>query len=361
MKKLLLFLLCINVFIPYRYAFASSSYEYVLMDMDSGRILASKNKDTPRLIASITKIMTAVIAIENKNLDDLVVVGEEILPMYGTNIYIEVGEEMKLRDLIYGLMLRSGNDAAVAIATYVAGSEEKFVNLMNEKAKKIGMNNTIFKNPHGLDEKTQNYSSALDMAKLMSYANTLSDFVEISGTKKWTVTTNKKSYVWYNRNKMISEYEYATGGKTGYTPKAGKTLVTTASKNNLNIVAVSLNDPNHYENQKKLFDKVFSEYDSILLIDKNNIVFDNTYYDNIYINYSFRYPLTKNEREKIKINVDFYGLDEVKNYKIGEIYVTLDNEEIYREYVYSKDKITIKEKKDNIFIKIINFFNSLFS
>jgi len=304
--------------------------------------------------------MTAVVTIENKNLDELVVVGEEVLPMYGTNIYIEVGEQIKLKDLLYGLILRSGNDAAVTIATYVSGSEEKFVELMNEKAKKIGMKNTVFNNSHGLDEKTQNYSTALDMAKLMSYANTLSEFVEISGTNKWSVTTNKKTYTWYNRNRFLNEYSYATGGKTGYTPKAGKTLVSTASKDNLNLVAVSLNDSNHYENQKKLFDKIFSKYKSILLIDKNNIKFDNSYCDDLYVNYSFRYPLKEDEIEKVAIHVDFYDLNDIKDLKVGEIYVIFDNNEIFREYIYKKEKIKNKEK-DSLFIKIINFFNSLFS
>ena len=108
--------------------------------------------------------MTSVIAIENKNLDDVVVVGEEVLPMYGSNIYIEVGEKLTLRDLLYGLLLRSGNDAAVAIATFVGGDEKNFVKMMNEKAKQLGMNNTVFNNSHGLDEDTKNYSTAYDMA-----------------------------------------------------------------------------------------------------------------------------------------------------------------------------------------------------
>lgn len=359
MKKCLLFLSILLVISKIN-VYAQNGKSEIVMDMDSGRILYQNDANTKRLIASITKIMTAVIAIENNNLNEIVTVGEEVLPMYGTNIYLEVGEKISLRDLLYGLILRSGNDAAVAIATHISGSEEIFVKLMNEKAKKIGMKNTIFNNSHGLDEKTQNYSTALDMAILMSYANTLSDFVEISGTKKWSVTTNKKSYVWYNRDKFISEYPFATGGKTGYTPKAGKTLVSTASKDNLNLVAVSLNDQNHYDNQKKLFNNVFSKYKSTLLIDKNNIKFDNSYYDNLYVNYNFRYPLTDKEKDNVKIHVDFYDISDVKDLRVGEIYVTLDNEEIFREYIYKKEKNN-KEKRKNYFIKIIDFFNSLFS
>ena len=330
----------------------------IVMDMDSGRILYEHNKDKKMLIASTTKIMTAVVAIENKDLNEEVIIGDEVLKMYGTNIYIEPGEKLSLRDLLYGLMLRSGNDAAVSIAKYVSGSIDKFVELMNTKAKELGMNNTIFRNPHGLDEDTENYSTPYDMALLMKYANTLIEFVEISGSKKWSVTTNKKSYIWYNRNKLLTNYKYLTGGKTGYTPKAGKTLVTTASKNNLNLVAVTLNNPNHYEEQKELYEKIFSNYKSILIIDKNNIVFNNSKYKYLFINYSFSYPLTKDEEKDIRVVVDYYNLDKINNNSIvGEIYVLFKDKEIFRENIYVKDD---KCKKESIISKIISFFHSLF-
>ncbi len=335
--------------------FAVSCNNCIVMDMDSGRILYENNKDKKLLIASTTKIMTAVIAIENKNLDEKVTIGDEVLPMYGTNIYIEPGEILSLRDLLYGLILRSGNDAAVSIAKYVSGSIDDFVELMNRKAKELDMNNTIFKNPHGLDEDTQNYSTAYDLAKLMRYANTLIDFVEISGTKKWSVTTNKKSYLWYNRNKLLNDYKYLTGGKTGYTPKAGKTLVTTASKNNLNLISVVLNNPNHYQVQKELYEYLYSIYNRILIIDKNNITFNNTQYNDLYINYSFSYPLTKEEENSIQVVVDYYN--EEKNLVVGEIYVLFKDKEIFRENIYSKGK---KCKKESILNKIITFFHSLF-
>ena len=149
---------------------ADTAKSTIVMDLDSGRILYEKNANQKRLIASITKIMTAIVAIEEGDLTEKITVGEEVLSMYGTNIYVEVGEKMKLRDLLYGLLLRSGNDASVVIAKAIAGSEEKFVNLMNKKAQEIGMKNTIFKNPHGLDEETENYSTAYDMALLSKYA-----------------------------------------------------------------------------------------------------------------------------------------------------------------------------------------------
>lgn len=247
MKKIIFILIALILLLPKQsQALSVTASSAILMDTDSGRILYQKDIHNKRLIASITKIMTAVIAIENGNLDDVVTVGEEVLTMYGSNIYIELGEKMTLRDLLYGLLLRSGNDAAIVIGTYIGGSEEKFVEMMNKKAKEIGMINTIYHNCHGLDEVTKNYSTAYDMAVLSSYANTLDVYKEITGTKKWEVKTDKKSYVWNNRNKLLTLYEYATGGKTGYTPSAGRTLVTTATKDNLNLTAVTLNDPNEY-------------------------------------------------------------------------------------------------------------------
>lgn len=157
--------------------------------------------------------MTAILAIESNRLEEEVVVGEEVLTMYGSNIYIELGEKMKLLDLVYGLMLRSGNDAAIVIATFIGGTEEKFVKMMNEKAKEIGMTNTVFNNSHGLDEVTQNKSTAYDMALLSSYASHNETYMKIVGTKKYTVQSDKKSYIWHNRNKLLGSYSYATGGK----------------------------------------------------------------------------------------------------------------------------------------------------
>ena len=363
MKKVfvvVLAVLSIIVQVEKVWAISDTATSTVVMDMDSGRVLYEKNKDEKRLIASITKIMTAVLAIENKNLDDVVIVGDEVLKMYGSNIYIEVGEKMRLRDLLYGLLLRSGNDSAVVIAKYVGGSEENFVKMMNQKAAEIGMKNTTFSNPHGLDEETQNYSTAYDMALLSSYANKLMDYCDISNTRKWTVSTGEKSYVWYNRNKLLGTYKYATGGKTGYTPKAGRTLVTTANNGNLNLTIVTLNDDDEYITHESLYDYIFSKYENKLLIDKRNFAIDNSFYkDDTYVNNSFSYPLSKDEEKIVKKDVNLYKLNSYKDGdKIGEIIVTLKENELFREDIY----ITKTEKpKEGILDKVVNFFKNLFN
>ena len=192
--------------------------------------------------------MTAIVTIEYADLDKNVEVGDEILEAYGSAIYIELGEKLTLRDLLYGLMLRSGNDAAVVIAKNVAGSMDNFAMMMNEMASKIGMKNTYFYNAHGLEEEdgSGNTSTAYDMALLTKYAMTNSEFRKIFGTKKYTVKSNYKTYTWVSKNKLIHDYDFITGGKTGFTEKARRTLVTTGSNNNINLVVVTLNDPNDF-------------------------------------------------------------------------------------------------------------------
>lgn len=360
MKKMLLIIITFLLFSPINaFGLSTTASSAILMDMDSGRILYQKDIHNPRLVASITKIMTAVLAIENGDLDDVVTVGEEVLTMYGSNIYIQLGEKMTLRDLLYGLLLRSGNDAAIVIGTYIGGSEEKFVEMMNKKAKEIGMINTVYHNCHGLDEVTKNYSTAYDMAVLSSYANTLDVYREISGTKKWMTSTENKSYVWHNRNKLLSIYEFATGGKTGYTPSAGRTLVTTASKDNLNLTAVTLNDPNEYTSHEDMYEYGFNNYKSYLIVDKSNFDADDNFYkDEIYVKESFSYPLTDKESEKVSVVVELLKLKDYKNNdKVGEVIVTMDEDEIFREGVFVKVK---KRAKKGFTEKVKDFFKSIF-
>ena len=224
MKNILIIVISIFSFAIVDTHAKDTAQSTVVMDLDSGRVLYEKNAHEKRLIASTTKIMTAILTIENTNINKTVTVGEEILKMYGTNIYIEVGEKMKVKDLLYGLLLRSGNDSATVLAKHVGGTEENFVKMMNAKSRLLGMMDTTFSNPHGLDDDTENYSTAYDMALLSTYANSSNTYREISKTKKYTTNTKNKSYLWYNRNKLLSTYEYCTGGKNGYTPK-DKTLI----------------------------------------------------------------------------------------------------------------------------------------
>ena len=319
----------------------------IVMDLDSGRVLYENNADEERLIASITKIMTCIIAIEEGDLDSEVEAGDEILKMYGTSIYLELNEKMKLIDLLYGLMLRSGNDASVVIAKAVAGSEEKFVKMMNEKAKEIGMTNTTFRNPHGLDEETKNYSTARDMAKLSRYAYKNKTYRKIIGTEEYRVKTDNKSYLWYNRMKLLGDYKYCTGGKNGYTPSAGKTLVTTHKKGNLKITVVTLYDNDEYNNHERLAEYAFDNYSNYDIVDKNDfdlVIDDNKYY----VNKSFSYPLTESEKDNVKVlaSID----DSINSGKVGNINISLNNKSLKKIPLYIKEE----KKKENFFTKLFS-------
>lgn len=330
-----------------------ASTSTIVMDRDTGRILYQNNAYEKKLIASTTKIMTFVVAYEYAKdyLDLEIEAGEEILKMYGTSIYISLHEKMKLSDLLYGLMLRSGNDAAVVIANFVGGSEEGFVKLMNKKAKFLGMNNTIFNNPHGLDENTKNYSTAYDMALLSNYASKIPFYREVTGTKYYDVKTDIKSYSWINRNKLIFMYPNFKTGKTGYTPSAGKTFVTTASNNDLELSIVTLNDTDQYETHRNLYEKMFNKYKKELIVSKEEFNKKNKDY---YIKKDIYYPLTLDEKKDINIKLIINDQD------TSYIMVSLKNKEIIKEKVYFRDKETIVNNDNNIWNKVKNFFNKIF-
>lgn len=339
MKKIVIIGLMVIFLIPFSVsAIETSARSAILMDTDSNRIMYAKNIDEVRSVASISKIMTGILACESGKLDDTIVIGDEILDAYGSAIYIKVGEEIKLRDLVYGLMLRSGNDAALAIAKYVGGDVDNFVKLMNEKAKKIGMKNTTFNNPSGLDENGGNLSTAYDMAMLMSYAVKNVEFKTIVGTKKHSVKTNMNVYSWTNKNKLLGSYKYATGGKTGYTEIAKRTLVTTASKDNLNLVVVTLNDGNDFSDHKSLHEYGFNTYYSYNILQKGNInIYDDNYYKRgeLYINNGYSYPLLDKEKEMIKLKFEIERKDDVQNGdKVGVVKVYFADKELYKDDVY---------------------------
>lgn len=346
-KLLILLLLCIPIQIK---AIDTSATSAILMDMDSGRILYAKDIHKVRSIASISKIMTSFIAVESGKLDDKVTVGNEIDGSYGSGIYIKKGEVLTLRDLLYGLMLRSGNDASYAIAKYVGGTVEEFVNQMNNKAISLNMKNTVFHNPNGLDEEDGNYSTAYDMALLTSEAMKNEDYKKIVKTKKYTLKTNMNVYSWTNKHKLIRNYKYATGGKTGYTVKARRTLVTTASKDNLNLVVVTLNDGNDFQDHKNLFEYGFSNYKSYSILKEGTIeIIDDDYYDNyqFYIKNDFKYPLSNDEKDSIIIKFELEKNRQLKNNsKVGVAKVYLGDKLLHEEDVFIKKMTT---KKDSWF------------
>ncbi|MBR3523756.1 MAG: D-alanyl-D-alanine carboxypeptidase [Bacilli bacterium] len=351
MKKIFYLIIGVMCLLPIKiFAVNITASSAILMDMDSNRILYSKDIHNIRSVASISKIMTAVIAIESGKLDEVVTIGDEIDKAYGSGIYIKKGEQLSLRDLVYGLMLRSGNDAAFAIAKYVGGSE--FIEMMNNKATEIGMINTTFNNPCGLDEESGNYSTAYDMAILTSYAMKLDEYKKIIGTKTYKLKTNKNNYIWHNKHKLLGKYEYVTGGKTGYTKKALRTLVTTASKDNLNLVAVTLNDGNDFKDHISLFKYGFANYKKEDILTKGKInIYDDIYYGiyDLSIDKNISYPINNQDNVYLK-----YRLDQKPHEgSVGTVTLYVNEKEVLNENVDAK-KIKRKESHN-----IIEWFGNL--
>jgi D-alanyl-D-alanine carboxypeptidase (penicillin-binding protein 5/6) len=251
----------------------TSAESAALIDVRSGRILYSKQGDKPLRIASLTKIMTAIVAIEHGKLSDSAKVSKNAFGKEGSSIYLKLDEEMSLHHLLYGMMLRSGNDAATTIAEHIGGTVEGFAYLMNEKARMIGMEHSLFRNPSGLDEEGH-VSTANDMAKLAAYSLRNPQFQEIVKTKlKKAPNPNEPwDYTWLNKNKMLNLYNGADGVKTGYTKLAKRCLVSSATRGGQQLAVVTLNDANDWADHAKLLDYGFDQYPLMPLIHKGDVV-----------------------------------------------------------------------------------------
>lgn len=282
----------------------------VLMDQNSGRVLFAKNEHEKMRIASITKVMTAILAIESGKMDDVVTISDNAYGTEGSSIYLKKGEKISLRNLVYGLLLRSGNDSAVAIAEKVGGSVDGFVYLMNKKARELGMLDTHFSNPHGLDDHDDHYSSAYDMALLTSYAMKNKEFRTIFGSKYHTAPNpgEKWDRRWKNKNKLLFRYENSTGGKTGFTKKAGRTLISTASKGDMDLVVVTLNDGDDWQDHTNLFNWGFANYHMVQIVKKGKVtgIKKSFYKGKIYTHRDLILPLTDAEKAKLTTEVTLY-------------------------------------------------------
>ncbi|WP_051331137.1 D-alanyl-D-alanine carboxypeptidase family protein [Aneurinibacillus terranovensis] len=281
-----------------------SAQTAALIDVQSGRILAEKDGDKRMRIASLTKIMTAIVAIEEGNINDIVTTPNHASGTEGSSIYLKRGEKMKLEDMLYGLMLRSGNDAAVAIAEHVGGSVEGFVRLMNEKAEYIGMQSTHFMNPHGLDH-PDHYSTASDMARLTAYALRNPVFQKIVATKVKMIPWQGEEWdrKLLNKNKMLRLYEGADGVKTGYTKLARRCLSSSATRNGQQLAIVVLNAPSDWEDSMNWMDYGFAHYPRTELVRMNQRVAEEKTESGITAYYSLRpffYPLTADEKGRVR-------------------------------------------------------------
>lgn len=263
-KKIIIFLfitvLITSCFFPKTSALDISAASAIVFVADSGEILYEKDAYKRRSMASTTKIMTAIIALESGKLDDVVTVSDKMIRVEGTSMGLHKGNRLTLMNLVSGMMLLSGNDAANAIAVYLSGSEEAFALMMNEKAISLGMRDTNFVTASGLDD-DEHYTSAYDMALLTSYAMRNLDFRKLVSLTRGEVEyiSPDVTHTYYNHNRFLSMYDGACGVKTGFTKKSGRCLVTAVEKNGNLVIAVTLNAGDDWNDHKKLYDYCFSQ------------------------------------------------------------------------------------------------------
>lgn len=235
---------------------SDSAGSCILIHEDSGRVLYAHNEHDRMLIASTTKIMTALVVLDNCDVGESVQILPEFAAVEGSSMYLMPGNSYTVEELLYGMLLASGNDAAAALAHHAGGDIEGFAELMNNKAKELGLGDTRFENPHGLDGASQ-YSSACDMAKLTAAALKNDAFAKIVGTKTYTVGEN--TYI--NHNKLLWSCPGVTGVKTGYTIAAGRTLVSRCERNGLRLICVTLSDADDWNDHRALYDWAYSSYE----------------------------------------------------------------------------------------------------
>ena len=328
----------------------------VVIDSKSGRVLSEKNKDMQLAMASTTKIMTALVALENtEDLDEIFATDNRAVGLEGTSIYLKKDEHLSMRHLLLGLMLASGNDASLAIAYKVGkGNLQAFVDLMNKKVEDLGLHNTHFDNPHGLDSKTH-YTSAYDLAVITAKAMENEDFRDIVKTKFAQIPSNIADQNRFLRNKhklLQADMKGCEGVKTGFTDNALRCCVTSVMRDDMRLICVVLNCPNMFEDSKTLIENCFDCYTQTKLLEANKYIeslpVTNCNVDSVktYTKESFSYPLKPSEVDKINTKTVLpENIDKPtkKDSEIGEYKIYLDNDLIFSTKIYTMESV---EEKD---------------
>ncbi len=306
---------------------AISAQKAILMDAGTGRVIYEKDADSRSLIASTTKIMTALVVCEQCNVLDRMKIPREAVGIEGSSMYLKEGEVLTIQELLYGLMLHSGNDAAVALAIYCGGTVEGFAQLMNDKAHRLGLTGTHFENPNGLDS-PNHYSTARDLAVLTAYAMKNPIFAQTVSTKN--VRVGQRSL--QNHNKLLWRVEGADGVKTGYTKAAGRILVSSAQRDGRRLVAVTINDGNDWADHESLLNMGFSQYKVRTIVTEGvclgsrEIVGGEEKQVRLLAAESFAFPLAVDELPQIVIAApDFAYAPVVQGQQAGYAYICLED------------------------------------
>lgn len=363
-----------------------NSRSAVVIDRKSKAVIYGKNENIKKAMASTTKIMTAMVVIQNTNLNNTVEISKKSAGTGGSRLGLKVGDKITVKDLLYGLLLRSGNDCAVALAEYVAGSVQEFSNLMNQNAQMLGLNNTHFVTPHGLDEE-EHYTTAYELAVLTDYALNNEVFAQIVNTKSYTININENTKTLNNTNELLGNLNGVYGVKTGFTNGAGRCLVTSIKRGNLDIICVVLGADTKKDRTRdsaKLIEYTFNKYEEINISEKVKESFEswneiNANRINIEKGESnklklvlkdkdkiYTYPIEKGTEEKIKVEINANLLLKApvkENTKIGELKVYYDNKEIMTIDIINSNAINKKRIRNyvtEIFKNYDNYLEEIF-
>ena len=335
---------------------ASSAKAMCVIEQSSGRVLYGKNIHKKLAMASTTKIFTALTVLENcKNLDEKVFVDDRAVGIEGTSIYLRKGEVLSVKELLLGMMLPSGNDAAAALAYYTSGSIEAFCDLMQKTCQKIGAKNSSFKNPHGLDA-DGHYTTAYDLALVSAKALQNEAFYEISTTKSAVISGNQevKSRFLKNKNKLLKTFDGCNGVKTGFTDNAGRCFVSSAKRGEMQIVCSVLNCQDMFEESARLMDCAYQEFSLETLLESYDVLKEVDVRNGrqetvkLFSREKFCFPLTEEEKLRVNIEVDVpktLNAPIKKEDVVGQVKVYLDGKLLFSDNVLTREEV----KKDNIF------------
>lgn len=338
----------------------TSARAMCVIERNSGRVLYSKNEHARLPMASLTKIITAIVAIENNaDLDRVIEIPKEATGIEGSTIYLKAGEHLSIRDLLFGLMLRSGNDAAVALSIATSGSVDAFMTLTNEFVARLGLVNTHLVTPNGLHD-DNHFTSALDLARVTAYALNNPTFAEIVKTQKTIIPNEFKANenrLLKNKNKLLAQLADADGVKTGYTKKAGRCFVGSATRNGMQLVCVLLDCKPMFEDCAKLLERGFDEFELVDLLsaydacgkikvtkaDENEV--------GIFTRSEFVYPLTAQEKSNVHITRNLpesVAAPIKKNQEVGQLEINLGNDLIFCEKIYTINSVESNDLKSKI-------------
>lgn len=324
------------------YATPSPTSSKCLIEVTTGRVLYSENMNVRLPMASTTKAMTALLAAESGKMQETVTVPKCCAGIEGSSIYLQEGDKLTLEALTYGLMLRSGNDAAETIALYLGGSLEGFADMMNAKASALGLKNTHFVNPHGLHD-DNHYTSAYDLAMITAEGMKNETFQKIVSTKSISFDQNGKKWQFVNKNKLLFQYEGCTGVKTGYTKKAGRCLIASSERDGMQLISVVLNVPPMFEECSRLMNLGYDQYEMKKIVGAGEIAagvpISGVPYRKaeLTVDKDLIYPLKKDGSEQPEIKIT--ALTEIPkgfdaHTDAGNIEITLDNRLLFSENLF---------------------------